>query len=56
MSKIYEWYLSNSTEITWFIIGVCTFSGLDSLARENYSGAAINFGLAYLNYYLNKKD
>ena len=55
MDKFREWYLSNATEITWFIIGLCTFSGLDSLARDNYYGAAINFGLAFINYLLNKR-
>jgi hypothetical protein len=50
-----NWYLTNSTEITWFIIGICTLSGFESLAREQYSSALINFGLAYLNYALNRK-
>ena len=55
MNKFREWYLTYTTEITWFIIGVCTMSGLESLAREQYSNAAINFGLAYLNYFMNKR-
>lgn len=55
MNKFREWYLNNSTEITWFIIGLCTFSGINSLAREDYTGAAINFGIAYLNYIMNKR-
>ena len=55
MNKFRYWYLRNATEITWFIIGFCTFSGLDSLAKGQYTHAAINFGLAYLNYFLNRK-
>lgn len=55
MNKFRQWYVSNNTEITWFIIGLCTFSGIDALARENYSNAAINFGLAYINYVINRK-
>jgi hypothetical protein len=55
MNKFRDWYLSNVTEITWFIIGVCTHSGLTALARENYTDAVLNFGLAYLNYILNKR-
>lgn len=55
MDKFRQWYLSNSTEITWFIIGICTFSGADALARGQYTNAVINFGLAYLNYFMNKK-
>lgn len=55
MDKFRNWYLTNSTEITWFIIGICTFSGIESLAREQYANAVINFGLAYLNYFMNKR-
>lgn len=54
MSKFRYWYLSHATEITWFVIGVCFMAGLDSLARGNYGNAAINFGIAYLNYIFNK--
>ena len=55
MNKFRQWYLNNDIQITWFIIGICTLSGLDALARGNYSGAAINFGIAFVNYLLNKK-
>ena len=49
------WYTTYANEITWFIIGVCTLSGLQSLALEQYTNAIVNFGLAYLNYAMNRK-
>jgi hypothetical protein len=55
MNKFRQWYLTYSNEITWFIIGVCTFSGFISMIAGNYTGGAINFGIAYLNYILNKR-
>ena len=55
MDKFREWYLNNTTEITWFIVGLCVSGGLDSLARENYASAAVSFALAYLNYFVNKR-
>ena len=55
MSKFREWYMSNATEITWFIIGMCVTGGIDSLARGNYGSAALSFVLAYLNYALNRR-
>lgn len=55
MSKFREWYLSNTTEITWFLIGMLVTGGIDSIARGNYGSAALCFGIAYLNYMLNRK-
>lgn len=55
LNNFRNWYLNNNTEITWFIIGVCTLSGVESLAREQYTNSIVNFGLAYLNYALNRK-
>ena len=54
-TKFINWYITYQVEITWFIIGLCTFTGIDALARENYLSAVINFGLAYLNYILCKR-
>jgi hypothetical protein len=53
MNNIRQWYLSNQKEITWFLIGFMVFAGLQDLAVGNYVGAAISFGLAYINYKLN---
>ncbi len=55
MNRFRDWYLDNAVEITWFVIGVCFMSGLDALIRENYAGAALNFGIALLNYSVNKR-
>jgi hypothetical protein len=52
--KIVTWSMINKVEITWFLIGLFTAFGLDSLATGNLIGAVINFGFAGLNYYLRK--
>ena len=53
MNSSREFYLKNQKEITWFLIGFLTLSGLQDLGQGNYIGAAISFGLAYINYKLN---
>ena len=53
MNSIREFYLKNQKEITWFLIGFLTLSGFQDLGQDNYVGAAISFGLAYINYKLN---
>lgn len=55
MSKFREWYLDNTTEITWFLIGLLTSTGLEALARQDYASSAFSFTLAFINYILNKK-
>lgn len=54
MNSIKAFFLKNQTEITWFLIGFLTLSGLQDLGRGDYLGAAISFGLVWLNYSLNK--
>jgi hypothetical protein len=53
MNSFRQWYLRNAKEITWFLIGFLTLSGLQELSVGNYIGAAVSFGLAYINYKLN---
>lgn len=53
MNNFKLWYLKNQTEITWFLMGWLVLSGIQDLGNENYFGALISFGLAYLNYKLN---
>jgi hypothetical protein len=53
MNSFRQWYLTNQKEITWFLIGVLTLSGLQDLGVGNYLGALVSFGLAYINYKLN---
>jgi NhaP-type Na+/H+ or K+/H+ antiporter len=55
MNKITQWYWNNRTEITWFVIGTCTITGIVSMAAGNYVNGGINLGIAYLNYVLNKR-
>ena len=52
--KIRTWMYKNSTQITWFLIGLFTAFGLTDLGNSNFIGAAINFGLAGVNYALRK--
>jgi hypothetical protein len=54
MNSFKQWYLTNQTEITWFLIGFLVLAGLQDLSIGNYIGAALSFGLAYINYALNK--
>ena len=55
MNKFREWYLTYSDEITWFLIGFLVSGGLESLHRSDYTNAIISFGLAYVNYFFNKR-
>jgi hypothetical protein len=55
MNKIVQWYSKYRDEITWFIIGMCTITGVMSITAGNYISGAINLGVAYLNYVLNKR-
>jgi len=55
MNKFRDWYLDNANEITWFVIGMCVTSGIDSLSRGQYGSAVMSFVLAVVNYFMNKK-
>lgn len=52
MSAFGNWYSRNQDAITWFLVGWCTFAGLDNLVSGDYFWAALNFAFAYLNYKL----
>ena len=54
MNEFRQWYLTNQTKITWFLIGFLTYAGLQDLSTGNYAGAAISFGLAWINYAIAK--
>ena len=54
MSAFRTWYITHQDAITWFIIGIRVMAGLSSLAVANYVGAAFNFAIAAVNYFLNK--
>jgi hypothetical protein len=55
MNEFRQWYLTHSTQITWFLIGLLTMSGFEALLLGNYGSAALSFGIAYLNYMLDRK-
>jgi len=55
MNSIRQWYLTNYTEITWFLIGFLTLSGIQELVRGDYINAAISFGLVGLNFAFRNK-
>jgi hypothetical protein len=53
MGQFRNWYVRNQDAITWFLIGWCTFAGLDNLLSGQYFWAAFNFVIAYANYKMN---
>ena len=55
IDTIRNFYIRNQIEITWFLIGWLTISGFQDLGSGNYLGALVSFGLAYINYSLNKR-
>jgi hypothetical protein len=56
MNKFRQWYLRNQDEITWFLIGFLAATGVERFSTGNWLGAVLFFGLAYLNYFLYKKQ
>jgi hypothetical protein len=50
-----QWYLRNYTEITWFLIGFLIMSAIVDIRNNNYLGAFISLGLAYINYIFSKR-
>ena len=52
--KFRTWMVLNSVQVTWFSIGLFTAFGIDALGTGNLIGAAIYFGLAWVNYLLRK--
>lgn len=54
MNRFVEWYRENQNEITWFIIGFLVMGGLNDFSKGDLIGAGIAWGLAFVNYKLNK--
>lgn len=52
MDKFRIWYLTYSTEITWFLIGWIMMCGFHALGKGDYLSALIDFALAYANYFM----
>ena len=55
MNAFRQWYLANSTEITWFIIGAMIMSGMIYFGQGMYINALISFAIAAANWYYNRK-
>lgn len=55
LNSFRQWYLENSTEITWFIIGAMIMSGLIYLGQGMYLNALISFAIAGANYWFRNK-
>jgi len=55
MNKFRQWYTTYNNEITWCLIGFLSSGGIEQLLRQNYGNAALSFGIAYLNYALNRR-
>ena len=47
-----DWMNKHSREITWFIIGLCSFSALINLVAGNYAWGMFNAFLAVANLYM----
>ena len=56
MDNFRYWWYKNNERITWFLIGWLTLQGFDAANRGDWSGAAINWGVAVINYFLNKRN
>ena len=55
LNSFRQWYLENSTQITWFIIGAMIMSGLIYFGQGMYVNALISFAIAAANWYFNRK-
>ena len=52
MNQIKQFFYQYRTEITWFLMGWLTLSGLLDLAQGNYVGALFSWALAFVNFKL----
>jgi hypothetical protein len=53
--KFISWCRYYDPEITWFLVGFLTSSGISDLAKGELGSAGLSFGLALVNYLLYKK-
>jgi len=52
MNRVKLFFYKYRSEINWFLMGWLTLSGFHSLAQGDYTGVAISWGLAFLNFKL----
>jgi len=55
MDKIKIWFIDNQFEINWFLIGFLCSSGLEDFGHGDLFGALFAFGIAFVNYALNRR-
>ena len=55
MDKIKFWFIKHRFEINWFLIGFLTCSGFDNIGNGELLEATFDFGIAYINYLLNRR-
>jgi hypothetical protein len=55
MNRFRHWYLTNQTEITWFLIGFLIAAALHSFSIGEYEDMGFSLLMAFANYYLNRK-
>jgi hypothetical protein len=55
LERFRNWYLTNATKITWFIIGAMIMSGMIYFGQGMYVNALISFAIAWGNWYFNRK-
>jgi hypothetical protein len=55
LEQFRHWYLSNATEITWFIIGAMIMSGLIYFGQGQLLNAVLCWFIAGANYWFRSK-
>jgi len=55
MNKFRQWYLTNQTEITWFLIGWLALAALHDFGRGDWAGLVLDLVLIWINFALNRR-
>ncbi len=55
LERFRNWYMDNTVEITWFIIGAMIMSGMIYFGQGQYVNALISFAIAGANWFFNRK-
>jgi hypothetical protein len=55
MNAFRQWYTTNATKITWFVIGAMVMSGLIYFGQGQLLNALLCWAIAGANWYFNQK-
>ena len=55
LERFRHWYLANSTQITWFVIGAMIMSGLIYFGQGQLLNAVLCWAIAAANWYFNRE-